>query len=377
MERPNGKEIIKKALRKSGLKIIDIYIIRKFLGTFFFSIVIILSIAVVFDFSEKIDDFIENGAPLSEVILDYYANFIPYFAVLFSSLFTFISVIYFTSKMAYDTEIIAILSSGVSFRRILRPYLMSAFVIAVFSFMLSSFVIPDATKVKLDFEEKYIHSRPVNFNRKNIHRQIKPGVFIYMESYSNISQTGYNFSMEKFEDGMLKSKLMSDQIYWDSLKNKWTIRRYYIRDIEGLNEIVSSGTSIDTSINIFPSDFTKRINVVEAMSWKELNEFIDLSLMQGESNVIAYLIEKYRRTAFPFSAFILTLIGVSVSSKKVRGGIGAQLGAGLLVAFSYILFMQFSSQFAISGSLPPLLAVWIPNIIFSFVAIVLYKMAPK
>lgn len=377
MERSNAKEIISQALKKTGLRIIDIYIIKKFLGTFFFSIVIILSIAVVFDFSEKIDDFIENGAPFKEVIFDYYANFIPYFAVLFSSLFTFISVIFFTSKMAYNTEIIAILSSGVSFRRLLVPYFLSALVIAAFSFLLSNFVIPDATKVKLDFENKYIHSRPPSFNQRNIHRQIKPGVFIYMESYSNISQTGYNFSMEKFEDGNLKSKLMSDQIFWDSLKNKWTIRRYYIRDIDGLDETIVSGNSIDTSLNMYPTDFTKRINVVEAMSWKELNDFIDLSLMQGEQNVTSYLIEKYRRTAFPFSAFILTLIGVSVSSKKVRGGIGAQLGAGLAVAFGYILFMQFSSQFSISGSLPPLLAVWIPNIIFTFVAIVLYKLTPK
>ncbi len=377
MERPYGKKIIRKALEKTGLKIIDLYIIGKFLGTFFFSIIIILSIAVVFDFSEKIDDFIENGAPFSEVVFDYYANFIPYFAVLFSSLFTFISVIFFTSKMAYSTEVIAILSSGVSFRRMMLPYFLSAFVIASFSFLLSNFVIPDATQVKLDFEEKYIHSRPVSFKRKNLHRQIEPGVYIYMESYSNVSQTGYNFSIEKFEDGILKSKLLSDQIFWDSTNNKWTIRRYYIRDIEGLDESIRSGNLIDTTLSIHPDDFNKRINVVEAMSWRDLNDFIDQSLMQGEMNVTSYLIEKYRRTAFPFSAFILTLIGVSVSSRKVRGGIGAQLGAGLGIAFGYILFMQFSSQFAISGSLPPLLAVWIPNIIFAVVAIVFYKMAPK
>lgn len=377
MERPNIKEIVNKALRLTGLRIIDIYIIRKFLGTFFFSILIILSIAVVFDFSEKIDDFIENGAPLREVLFDYYANFIPFFAVLFSSLFTFISVIYFTSKMAYNTEIIAILSNGVSFRRLLVPYFLSAFVISAFSFILSSFVIPDATKVKMDFEEKYIHSRPVKFDRKNIHRQIEPGLFIYMENYSNNTQSGSNFSMEKYEDGVLKSKLMSDQIVWDSTINKWKIRRYYIRNIDGLKETITTGREIDTTLSIHPSDFNKRINYVEAMSWKELTEFVEISLMQGEKNVTAYLIEKYRRTAFPLSAFILTLIGVSVSSRKVRGGIGAQLGAGLAVAFGYILFMQFSSQFSINGSLPPLLAVWIPNIIFTFVALVLYKMAPK
>lgn len=377
MEKFDGNKIIRKALRAIGLKTIDLYIIRKFLGTFFFSILIILSIAVVFDFSEKIDDFIENGAPFREIIFDYYLNFIPYFAVLFSALFTFISVIYFTSKMAYNTEIIAILSNGVSFSRLLFPYMLSATIIAMFAFFLSNYVIPDANKIKLDFEEKYIHSRPVSFNRKDIHRQIRPGVFIYMESFSNISLTGYNFSMEKFEEGKLVSKLLADQIYWDSTKNKWTIRRYYIRDIEGLQEKITEGNTIDTTINMHPSDFTRRLNVVESMSLKELNEFIKVSRMQGEVNVIAYQIEKYKRVAYPFSTFILTLIGVAVSSRKVRGGIGVQLGAGLVISFSYILFMQFSSQFSIGGSLPPLLAVWIPNIIFAGVALVLYKMAPK
>lgn len=377
MEKFNGKKIVQQVVRTFGLKIIDLYIIRKFLGTFFFSIIIILSIAVVFDFSEKIDDFIENGAPFREVIFDYYLNFIPYFAVLFSALFTFISVIYFTSKMAYNTEIIAILSSGVSFRRLLVPYMLSATVIAGFAFFLSNYIIPDANKVKLDFEEKYIHKRPVSFNRKNIHRQISPGVFIYMESYSNMSLTGYNFSMEEFDQGRLVSKLMADQIYWDSTKNKWTIRRYYIREVNGLEENIIEGNTLDTTLNMLPSDFSRRLNVVESMSLKELNDFIKVSRMQGEVNVIAYQIEKYKRIAYPFSTFILTLIGVAVSSRKVRGGIGVQLGAGLVISFSYILFMQFSSQFSIGGSIPPLIAVWIPNIIFAFVALIMYKMAPK
>jgi lipopolysaccharide export system permease protein len=377
MEKINGKKIIESIVKSSGLKIIDIYIIRKFLGTFFFSIVIILSIAVIFDFSEKIDDFIEHGAPFRDVIFDYYFNFIPYFAVLFSSLFTFISVIFFTSKMAYDTEIIAILSSGVSFKRFILPYMVSAAVIASFSFLISNFVIPDANKVKLDFEEKYIHSRPQAFNDKNIHRQIEPGVFIYMQSYSSLSQTGFNFSMEKFVDGVLKSKLIADQIHWDTAINKWRISRYYIRDINGMNETLSFGTSIDSTLNITPEDFARRINVVETMSIKELNKFIAISKMRGETNLVAFQIEKYKRSAYPFSTFILTLIGVAVSSKKVRGGIGTQLGVGLMISFSYILFMQFSSQFSIGGSLPPMLAVWLPNMIFAIVAFILYKLAPK
>jgi lipopolysaccharide export system permease protein len=377
MENNNGEKISYKIIKVLGLKIIDLYIIRKFLGTFFYSIILILAIAVIFDISEKIDDFIESAAPLKEIVFDYYMNFIPYFAVLFSSLFTFISVIFFTSKMAYNTEIIAILSSGVSFRRMLLPYFISASVITLFAYTLSNFVIPNANKTKLEFEEKYIHKRPQSFNRKNIHKQVEPGVFIYMESYSTISRTGYNFSMEKFEDGKLTSKLMADQILWDTTKNSWLMKRYYIRKIDGMKEFVIEGNSKDTLIKITPADFERRLNAVEAMSFNELNDFIDVSRMQGETNLTAYLIERYRRTAFPFSTFILTLIGVAVSSKKVRGGIGAQLGIGLTISFAYILFMQFSSQFAIGGSLPPLLAVWVPNLIFTVVALVLYRMAPK
>ena len=377
MEKLNGEKIIRTIVKAGGLKILDFYIIRKFLGTFFFSIVIILSIAVVFDFSEKIDDFIEKGAPFKAVIFDYYLNFIPYFAVLFSPLFTFISVIYFTSRMAYNTEIIAILSSGVSFRRLMLPYMLSATVIALFAFLLSNFIIPDANKIKLDFEENYIHNRPVSFDRRNIHRQVKPGVFIYMESYSNISQTGYNFSMEKFEEGELVSKLMADQVFWDTTKNIWTVRRYYIRDIDGLTETITEGDALDTALNMYPKDFSRRLNVVESMSYGELNEFIKVSRMQGEVNLVSYEIEKYKRVSMPFSTFILTLIGVAVSSKKIRGGIGMQLGVGLMISFGYILFMQFSSQFSIGGSIPPLIAVWIPNIIFFGVAIILYKLAPK
>jgi lipopolysaccharide export system permease protein len=257
------------------------------------------------------------------------------------------------------------------------PIWFSAAVIASFSFLISNFVIPDANKVKLDFEEKYIHSRPQAFNDKNIHRQIEPGVFIYMQSYSSLSQTGFNFSMEKFVDGVLKSKLIADQIHWDTAINKWRIRRYYIRDINGMNETLSFGTSIDSTLNITPEDFARRINVVETMSIKELNKFIAISKMRGETNLVAFQIEKYKRSAYPFSTFILTLIGVAVSSKKVRGGIGTQLGVGLMISFSYILFMQFSSQFSIGGSLPPMLAVWLPNMIFAIVAFILYKLAPK
>jgi lipopolysaccharide export system permease protein len=377
MEGTNGKKAGEKIMKSWKYKIIDLYIIRTFLSTFFFSLVLILAISVIFDLSEKIDNFMENNATWKQVVFKYYFNFIPYFAVLFSSLFTFITVIFFTSRMAYRSEIIAIISSGMSFHRLLIPYFVSAFVIAIFSFVLSDAVIPHANIIRLDFEEQYIHNAPQSVTERDIHRQIQPGIYIYMENYSTISDIGHKFSIEKYVNGELVSKLMSDYIKWDSTINKWVIRNYYIRDIDGMNEVIRSGKSIDTTLAIHPADFKRRLNFVETMNIRELRAYIKNLEMQGESNVISYEIEKQKRYAFPFSTFILTLIGVSVSSRKVKGGIGMQIGIGLLVAFSYILFMQFSSQFAISGSLDPVLAVWIPNLGFAVISLLLYRMAPK
>ncbi len=377
MDASNGEGLKYKIIKLLRLKIIDVYIIRKFLGSFVLAITLILTIAVVFDISEKIDDFMENGANLRAIVFEYYMNFIPYFGVLFSSLFTFIAVIYFTSRMAYNTEIIAILNSGMSFRRLLRPYLSSAVIIAVVAFILRDRVIPEGNKVRLDFEERFIHNRPVRFKTKNFHRQIEPGVFVYLQNYSNVSKVGYNFALEKFEDGHLVSKLMADQIRWDTASGKWKLRRYYIREIDGLEEEIKTGRSLDTTINMHPEDFSRRLNVVETMSLEELDEFIQQQKMQGETAVKAYQIERHKRIAFPFSTLILTFIGVAVSSRKVRGGIGIHIALGVVISFTYILFMQFSSQFAIGGLLPVALAAWLPNIVFAGVALYLFRLAPK
>ncbi|MDK2978517.1 MAG: lipopolysaccharide export system permease protein [Bacteroidales bacterium] len=363
-------------MRFLGLKKIDIYIIKKFLGTYFFAILLIISIAVVFDISEKIEDFIEKEAPLKAIVFDYYLNFIPYFANLFSSLFTFIAVIFFTSKMAYNTEIIAILSSGVSFRRMLYPYFISALIIALFSFALMAYVIPPANAVRLDFTYKYIKN-PIRNTDKNIHRQIEPGVFIYMKSYNTTNDIGYKFSMEHFDEREnLQSKLMSDYIKWDSTNNKWAIRNYYIREINGLEEEIITGTSIDTALNMKPEEFKRIENFTETMNIHELNDYINKQRMQG-ADVISLLIDKYSRVAYPFSTFILTLIGVSLSSRKIRGGIGMHIGFGLLLSFSYILFMRFSTMFAVNGTMNPLFAVWLPNLIYAIISLFLYRLAPK
>ena len=358
------------------LKIWDIYIIKKFLGTYFFAIALIIGISIVFDLSEKIDNYMENEAPARAVVI-FYLNFIPYFANLLSSLFTFIAVIFFTSKMAYNSEIIAILSSGVSFRRILVPYFISAFFIAVLSFLLMSFVIPHANERRLNFEYNYLKESPYKIER-NLHMQIDTGIYIYMRNYRPNVEKGYKFSMEHFEDNELQSKLMAENIQWDSTKNKWTVHDYFIRQITpAMNDSVWSGEKLDTTLNVKPSDFGQYTDIVTTMNMPELNQFIEKKRIQGAENLEAFLIEKHRRFSYPFSTFILTLIGVFLSSKKIRGGMGMQIGIGITLSFAYILFMRFSTTFAVQGGTEPFIAVWIPNIIFAFIALSLYRFAPR
>ena len=366
-----------RGLRSFNIFILDRYIIKKFLGTFFFTMLMIIVIAVVFDVSEKIDDFLGKKPPLKSIIFDYYMNFIPFFVSLFSSLFIFVSVIFFTSKMAYQSEIIAILSSGVSFRRFMYPYFLSACFLALFSFFLNDVIMPPANKKRLEFEDKYL-KRPVVYMDRNVHKQIEPGLFIYFESYSNHAETAYRFSMERYEGVSLTSKLMAQNALWDKEKEKWNIIDYYIRDIDSLgNETLRSGSSIDTTINLHPSEFKRRVNFIETMNIIELHAFIEELRMQGADNVNIFLIELHKRVAFPFSTFILTLIGVSLSTRKVRGGIGIHVGVGIIISFLYILFMQFSVEFATKGNLHPIVAAWVPNIIFGVVGMFLYRLAPK
>jgi len=358
------------------MKILDRYIIKKFLGTFIFAIILIIGLAVLFDLTEKLDDFIEKQAPTHAIIFDYYLNFIPFYTNLFMFLFIFISVIFFTSKMAGNSEIIAIISNGVSFNRLMYPYFLSALVLGIFSFVLSNFIIPPANKIKLKFENTYINGTFYN-QEQNIHKQIQPGVYIYMSNFNTTNDTGYKFSMEKFVGKDLVSKLLSNYIKWDSIKSRWTIYDYYIRERIGMNESIRKGEVIDTVISITPDDFKRRDTEKTSMNFFELNDFIKEQKMRGETNIASYSIEKHQRIAFPFSAFILTLIGVSLSSRKVRGGTGLNIGIGLLLSFSYILFMQISSQFSIKGNLSPVLSAWIPNFIFAIIGFYLYRIAPK
>jgi len=378
MEELNDKKTLREIIGSRKLKLIDKYIIRKFLGTFFFCLVLILTIAVVFDFAEKIDNFMEKAAPVKAIIFDYYLNFIPYFATLFAPLFVFIAVIFFTSKMAVNTEIIAILNSGMSFLRMMWPYFLSALVIAVFTFTLTNFIIPKSNLRKIDFEDKYYRSSSRKIAVENIHRQESKNILIYMGNYNPLSERGQNFTIEKFSDsGRLESKLSSSSVIYDTAKHKWTALNYYIRKINGNSEEFIRGSQIDTTLTISPDDLSRDPGFVGTMTYNELNNYIDLLRLQGSDELKLFLIEKHRRIANPFAVFILTLIGVTLSSRKIRGGIGMNIGIGLILSFSYILFLQFASQFSLKGNLGPMLAMWIPNILYSIIGLVLYKMAPK
>ena len=359
------------------LKKIDIYIIKKFLSTFFFTLLLIICVVIVFDISEKLQDFIERKAPIKAIAFDYYLNFIPYFANMFSPLFIFISVIFFTSKMAANSEIVAILSGGISFRRMLRPYLICAFVLAILSYYLNNFLIPDANKKRLAFEEVFYRNKLRNY-AQDIHMKINDNTYIYMTNFVVDLNLGNNFSIERFnENGELEYKLLSDNVKWDSVSNKWSITNYVERHIDGLNETISKGARKDTTLDMRPEEFKRRNSYITTMDFFELNDFIEEQKFKGSQQIVVYELEKQQRGAYPFATFVLTLIGVSISSRKVRGGIGLHIGIGLLISFSYILFMQISSTFAINSGVPVVIAVWIPNVLYAILALYLLKKAPK
>ncbi len=359
------------------MKKLDLYILKKFLGTFFFAIVLIISISVVFDMAEKIDDFLESSVPLKAIVFDYYLNFIPYFANLFTPLFVFIAVIFFTSKMAYQTEIIAILSSGVSFRRLMVPYFVGAAIIGAFSFVLGAYVIPPANKIRLDFENTYVKNRK-EIGLKNIHMEIEPGVFVYVRRYSSLREVGDDFSLELFENKVLKTKISASSAAYDTLTRGWSLRNWTRRDYLSSDEqVYTKGEKLDTLLNMKPADFKEERKFYETMTNPELTAFIDSQQKRGVGNVEEFLIEKHKRIAAPFSAFILSLIGVSLASRKVRGGMGLHIGVGIALSFAYILFMTVSTTFAVNGSMSPWLAVWIPNFVFAIIAAFIYHKAPK
>ena len=349
------------------MKILDIYIIKKFLGTFFYAISLLIIIVIIFDISENIDEFLEKDAPLSDIIFSYYLNFVPYFINLFVYLFTFISVIFFTSKLASNTEIVAMLSGGVSYYRFLRPYFISAIILALMSFYLGNFLIPRTNIKRREFKDKYMENLDLDKDR-NIHLKIGSQTYVYLENFNSSTNVGIKFSLEEFEGNKLTYKLMADRLRWDSTENQWSIDNYIIREISELRETIRKGQELDTTLNLKPSDLYIKKEDFEEMNFWELRERIEEEKLKGSKKVTIYEVEKHKRIAAPFATIILTLIGVTLSSRKVRGGIGMHLGLGILFTFTYILFMQVTVVFATFGDLSPFLAAWIPNMVFAVIA---------
>jgi len=358
------------------MKLLDIYIIKKFLGTFFYAISLLIIIVIIFDISENIDEFLEKDAPLSEIIFDYYLNFVPYFINLFVYLFTFISVIFFTSKLASNTEIVAILSGGVSYYRFLRPYFISAIFLAMMSFYLGNFLIPKTNIKRREFKDKYMENLDRDKSR-NIHLKIAPDTYVYLENFNSSTNTGIKFSMEKFDGNMLVYKMMGDRLRWDSTNNFWSIDNYMIREIDGLRESMRRGNKLDTLISLTPYDLYEKKEDYEEMNYWELRERIKEERLKGSVKAKEYDVEKHKRIASPFATIILTLIGVTLSSRKMRGGIGMHLGLGIGLTFTYILFMQVTMVFATFGNLSPFFAAWIPNLVFAVIGLVLLWTAQK
>ena len=356
---------------------LDVYIVKKFITPFFVALLLIIGIVIIFDISEKIDDFVSKEAPLRAIVFDYYVNFVPYFMNMFSPLFVFITVIFFTSKMAADTEIVAILSCGISFHRMMVPYIFSATLIAIFSLCLNLFIIPDANKTRLEFENQYIKQRFKGVGR-NVHYQIAPGEYVFAESFSSWNSTAYRFTLEKIEDDRLVSKISAESAVYDTTTGAWRLKKYFIMEYnDDLTDRVRSGKQIDTIIPLTVKDFYLTENTVETLNYREHNELIEIQQMRGDANVKFALIEKNTRFALPFSAFIVTIMGVALSYKKRRGGIGWNIGIGIALAFTYILFLRFSQMFVHTGALPPAIALWLPNVVFAIIAVFLYRIAPK
>lgn len=354
-------------------KRLDRYIIGKFLGTFIFAIILILAITIMFDINQKLDSFLK--APLKATIFDYFVNFLPYFANQFSPLFVFIAVIFFTSKLADNSEIIAMLSTGMSFKRLMRPYLISATVIALFTYVLSAYIIPPANVKRINYTNTYVKNKRVEFGM-NIQMQVQPGEIAYMARYDNNQKTGYQFSLESFEDKKLVSRLTAQTIKYDTL-DRWRVYEYMIRNFTGDREEITRGSRLDTLIPIEPRDFLIAKNDHETMTTPALATYIDRQRERGVSNIKTFEIEYHRRVAMCAAAYILTVIGMSLSSRKVKGGMGINIGIGLVLSFSYILFMTVTSAFAVSGMTSPMVAMWIPNFVYAIIAVVLYRKASR
>ena len=361
------------------IKRIDRYIMWKFIGTYFFAILLIISISIVFDFNENLSKFTEYHAPWKAIIFDYYANFIPYFANLFSALFVFIAVIFFTSKLAGNSEIISMLAAGISFKRLLRPYMMTCVFISILSYVLSAYIIPHGTVVRQNFETMYKNSKK-NTSAENVQLQVDNGVIAYIQHYDNTVKKGYGFCLDKFENKKLVSHMTAMEVQYDTIsetKFHWKARNWKVREMRGMREKITSGMDKDTVIMMEPTDLVYSKGQQETFTSPELSDYISKQINRGSANVVRYQVEYHKRIASSFASFILTIIGFALSARKRKGGMGMYLGLGLALSFVYIMLQTVSSSFAINAGAPPILAAWTPNLIFAIVAYFCYRKAPN
>jgi len=367
-------------MKNPGLLILDRYIIRKFLETYIFAIAMIIIVLVIFDAAEKLDDFLEAHVPMKAILLDYYLNFIPYFINQFSGLFTFIAVIFFTSKMAYQTEIIAILSSGVSFLRMLWPYFISALLIATLSLFLNMVLIPRANSNRIDFENSYTEKGRFEDEsyERYLYRQLSENDFVFIRDYDATRKRAGYFVLESYDGGKIVSSLEAASVSFDPETQSWHGEKYLYRTYDNEEQtLVKSTEPLDTTINLIAEELSSTEQLIQTMNSRQLREFIKQQKAKGSDMVAIFEVEEHSRYAYPISTFILTLIGVALSSRKVRGGTGLHIGVGLTLCFSYIVLMRFAGEFAKSGMLPSIVAIWMPNTIYLIIGLILYQKAPK
>lgn len=357
------------------MKLIDKYILKKFLVTFFFVMILLVTVICVIDYTEKNDKFIQNGLSAA-LIVKYYLTVFPFFASLITPITVFIATVFITANMAVRTEIIAILASGISFRRMLVPYLIGSIFIAILTFVFNGYIIPNANKFRIGFEVAYI-KKAFYFVERDIHLKVADNSYLYLQSYNNSSDVAYKVTLERIEDQQLKAKLTANRMDWDSTTHKWKVINWQLREINGFEEKVTSGTTMDTTLNLSPADFTSNYGRQETMSMTELQDHIELQTSRGADDVMIYKIERYIRYMQPFAVLILTFIGVIVSARKTRGGTGYLIALGFGLAFLYIIFYTFSRAVAEAGSMNPILAVWLPNIIFGSIGAIMYFTLPR
>jgi lipopolysaccharide export system permease protein len=359
------------------MKKIDLYIIKKFLGTFFFMILAFIVIAIVFDISENVDDLAKCSAPLSQIIVDYYFNFAFYFGTQLISFIVFLTIIWFTSKLAQQSEIIAMLSGGISYKRIVLPYFMAACILVTLALTLTHLIVPRANKTKYNFEITHLKGA-VTIQEKNIHREIKPGMIAYFYTFKPENKGGESFAIENWKNGQLQKKLLANNAYYNDTTQMWRLRNVRIRTIDSLqNERHQMIAQIDTVLPLKVDDFGLRAEISSAMTYGELSDFIEAQKLSGSGKVAEFEIEKYNRTATPFAIFVLTLIGVSIASRKQRGGTGLHLMLAIIIGFSFVFVARIMAVSAVNLGFPAQYAVWIPNLLFGLLAIGLYQKAQK